>query len=66
MILLLFFLLKFLHLPYYSDFYYLCREGKFLKTEKNNVNIESNSEEKIESEMSIKFQRIKEKKERNM
>ena len=30
----------------------------------NNVNIESNSEEKIESEMSIKFQRIKEKKER--
>ena len=30
----------------------------------NNVNIESNSEEKIESEMSIKFQRMKEKKER--
>ena len=29
-----------------------------------NTNVESNSEEKIESEMSVKFQRIKEKKER--
>ena len=29
-----------------------------------NVNIEVNSEEKIESEMSVKFQRIKEKKQR--
>ena len=29
-----------------------------------NVNVENNSEEKMESEMSVKFQRIKEKKER--
>ena len=35
------------------------------KIRKNvNVNMENNSEEKIESEMSVKFQRIKEKKER--
>ena len=33
------------------------------KIQRNNV-LESNSEEKIESEMSVKFQRIKEKKER--